>query len=103
MVQVGYTTRYWSLWDKHNLWPAALGCVHPVETSTSLYNLYVNTTEVATCPNMQLHCYNLVEANVKFQVLVVTQCLCSAQSGNLHNLKIALRILRILRLRTIVA
>ena len=25
----------------HNLGPAALGCVYPVETSTSLYNLYI--------------------------------------------------------------
>ena len=41
MVQVGYTTRCQSLWDKHNLGPAALSCVYPVETSTSLYNLYM--------------------------------------------------------------
>ena len=28
----------------HNLVPAALGCVYPVETSTSLYNLYIIPT-----------------------------------------------------------
>ena len=30
----------YSLYGIHNLGPAALGCVYPVETSTSLYNLY---------------------------------------------------------------
>ena len=42
MVQ-GYTTRLRSVRDKHNLRPAGLGSVYPVETSTSLYNLYLYT------------------------------------------------------------
>ena len=42
MVQVGYTTRF-GLCGIHNLGPVALGCVYPVETSTSLYNLYIHT------------------------------------------------------------
>ena len=33
---------------------------------------------------------------------LVNKCICSAQSGNLRNLEIALRILRIPRLRTVV-
>ena len=49
MVQVCYTTRCWSLRDKHNFGPATLGCVYPVETSTSLYNLYLEHGVIKYC------------------------------------------------------
>ena len=37
-----------SLFGIHNLGPAALGSVYPVETSTSLYNLYLQMRTLAT-------------------------------------------------------
>ena len=62
MVQVGYTTRCRSLWDKHNLGPAALGSVYPVETSTSLYNLYFHHQHRAGPNHLQIASGGPVEA-----------------------------------------
>ena len=39
VIQLGF-----SLYGIHNLVPAALGCVYPIEASTSLYNLYTYNT-----------------------------------------------------------
>ena len=40
VIQLGF-----GLYGIHNLVPAALGRVYPVETSTSLYNLYLEQSE----------------------------------------------------------
>ena len=42
IVQVSYIPRRRSLSDLHSLGPSALACVNHVETSTSVYNLYLN-------------------------------------------------------------
>ena len=45
VIQLGF-----GLYGIHNLVPVALGSVYPVETSTSLYNLYINIfTELVLC------------------------------------------------------
>ena len=54
MVQVGYTTRCQSLQDKHHLGPVALGCVYPVETSTSLYTIHTGHVREANTLRMRI-------------------------------------------------
>ena len=64
VLQLGF-----GLYGIHNLVPVALGSVYPVETSTSLYNIYITSYVCTSTNHLFVFCSEQVEAKLFFPML----------------------------------
>ena len=69
----------------HNLGPAALGCVYPVETSTSLYNLYLTIDGSMPRVHYIKHHFSYTLADAKKKKKKKKRCNVSCDSQTLRS------------------
>ena len=76
MVQVGQLGV--SPYSIHNLGPVALGGVYPIETSTSLYNLYVSQATTGMYVQQTAPLVLVVVVKVMYFLCMASVTLCSS-------------------------